>query len=52
MWSTVSAQLSAASLVAAGLLDSARLNEIAPRHVPRRPRHAKPGLRARFSRTR
>jgi hypothetical protein len=46
MWYTVSAQLSAASLVAAGLLDSHRLNELAPRQQPQRPRRR---LRARLA---
>jgi hypothetical protein len=45
----VSTHTSAASLVAAGLLDAHRLNEIAPRQRPLRPRR---GLRARLSRTR
>ncbi len=46
---TVSAQLSTASLIAAGLLDSARINEVVPRQQPRRPRRS---LRERWSRTR
>jgi hypothetical protein len=40
MWYLMSAQLSAASLIAAGLLDSARLNEVAPRQTPRRPKRS------------
>jgi hypothetical protein len=38
MWYLMSAQLSTASLIAAGLLDSTRLNQVAPRQTPRRPR--------------
>ncbi|MFI5100068.1 MAG: hypothetical protein ACHQE5_06085 [Actinomycetes bacterium] len=45
----MSAQLSTASLIAAGLLDSARINEVAPRQQARRPRRS---LRERWSRTR
>jgi len=43
----VSGQISTASLIAAGLLDSSQLREKAPRLHPRRPRR---GLRERFSR--
>jgi hypothetical protein len=43
----VSGQLSTASLIAAGLLDSTQLHEKAPRLHPRRPRRS---LRARFGR--